>query len=41
MLSFMSAERLMMLFANGGVAAVEAELDKLAAMKLIPPRRGA
>ena len=40
-LSFLSAERLMMLYANGGLAADLAELDKLAAMKLIPPRRGA
>lgn len=40
-LSFMRAERLMMHYANGGLGAVESELEKLAAMKLIPLHRGA
>lgn len=40
-LSYMSAERLMMLYANSGVPAVQAELDKLAKQRIIPGRRGA
>jgi hypothetical protein len=40
-LSYMSTERLMMLYVNGGLHAVNAELDKLAKRHVIPLRRGA